>query len=162
MLCKTNIPLNNKWYCVVFYMFKRSIYPIHKCVFTVCVGRSSEFNWRWTRPITWASSWTCLPPLSPPLPLHILVFRAQTSTQISIHSLSASSSMERGERRVRKDRAYQIVLALRLLFVDVMFFFLLHSLRKAEADKKGHLANSKWEQERRKEKGRGEEKLQPR
>lgn len=50
----------------VFYMFKRSIYPLHECVFTVCVGRSSEFNWRWTRPITWASSLTRLPPLSPP------------------------------------------------------------------------------------------------
>lgn len=45
-----------------------------------------------------------LHPPPPYLPLHVLVFRAQTSTQISIHSLSASSSMQRGERRVRKDR----------------------------------------------------------
>lgn len=46
------------------------------------------------------------PPLDPAslssLPLHILVFRAQTSTQISIHSLSVSSGMERGERRGQK------------------------------------------------------------
>lgn len=53
------------------------------------------------------------PPLDPAslpsLPLHSLVFRAQTSTQISIHSLSVSSSMARGERRVRKDRKGQSV-----------------------------------------------------
>lgn len=71
------------------------------------------------------------PPLDPAslpsLPLHILVFRAQTSTQISIHSLSVSSSVERGERegseRTGKDRAYQIVLVLGLLFVLLCFKF---------------------------------------
>lgn len=52
------------------------------------------------------------PPTRPPhslLPLHILAFRAQTSTQISIHSLRVSFSLQRDERRVRKDRKGQSV-----------------------------------------------------
>lgn len=72
----------------------------------------------------------------PSLPLHILVFRAQTSTQISIHSLSVSSSMARGERRVRKDRKGQSVsdrLGSWAFVCVVLFLVLLYSLRKAEA-----------------------------
>ena len=45
----------------------------------------------------------------PPFPVHILVFIAQTSTQISIHSVSVSCGMEGGETRVRKDRKGQSV-----------------------------------------------------
>ncbi len=69
------------------------------------------------------------------LPLHILVFRAQTLTQISIHSLSVSSSMERGWRRVRKDRKGQSVSDClgSLAFVCVVLLDLLYLLRKAEA-----------------------------
>lgn len=49
-----------------------------------------------------------------PLPLsstppHILVFIAQSSTQLSIHSLCVSSNMEGGETRVKQDRKGQSV-----------------------------------------------------
>lgn len=74
----------------------------------------------------------------PSLPLHILVFRAQTSTQISIHSLSVSSSVESRERegseRTGKDRAYQIAWVLAFV-CNVLFLVLLYSPRKAEAER---------------------------
>lgn len=82
----------------------------------------------------------------PSLPLHILVFRAQTSTQISIHSLSVSSSPERGEGRVRKDRKGQSV-SDRLgssAFVCVVLFFgfvVFTPESRGRLRQKGHLVN---------------------
>lgn len=105
-------------YCFVIVL-KRSLYPINTCVFTVCVGRSSEFNWRWTRPITWVS-------LTPPPPLPSPLSIQSTDINTDLYSF-AQCERQQGERREKgsgrtgRDRVYQIVLARGLLFALGVF-----------------------------------------
>uniref|UniRef100_A0A0S7EJB6 PPUP9157 n=1 Tax=Poeciliopsis prolifica TaxID=188132 RepID=A0A0S7EJB6_9TELE len=99
-----------------------------------CSG--SEFSWCGPSPITCPSSRPrLLPSLSLP-PRFILVFIAQSSTQLSIHSLCASSNTEGGETRVKQDRKGQSVSDRSGFFqafvLAVLFWVLFYLLQKAK------------------------------
>lgn len=96
-------------------------------------------------------------PSSPLAPVHILVFIAvQTSTQISIHSLSVSWAWREGRQgsgRTGKDSVYQIASILRpFLCCFCLWFCYICSGKQRQFETKGLFSKQRAQEEGRKEK----------
>lgn len=98
----------------------------HMCVYSKC---GLEFRVQMEMDTVNHVGLLLIPPPTQPLPLHILTFRVQTSTQMSIHSLRVKlqpakgpAPAQRGQERTQRSRLSWLS-ALRL-FVDVCFLLL--------------------------------------